>query len=937
MNPSFSTRSVKTIFFGILSGFLVLVSPFAFSQSRGTVIGTLLDSATSKPLSYATISVFRVADTTLVTYRLSDEKGTFTIGSLPLATPLRAVISFTGYGVVRKALTLPPESAVLHLGKILLTPSRVALSAILLTAEAPPVVVRKDTIEFNASSFKTLPDALVEDLLRKLPGVSVDRNGAIVVNGRSVNKIFVDGKNFFGGDIRIASRNLPANVIDKVQVANDKEALVRDPNMADADIPQVINLKLKAGVKKGAFGKVYAGAGATSKYEGGGIVNLFRDTTQISVIGYANNINRTGFSYNDVATLGGFNRSGVNDLGTNETGGFVLNGISFGGTEEGIYRSLGSGANFNTMFKNRTELNLQYFYGKMNGKLDMQTDTRQTFNDTLFTTLNTRRVADNRQSHNLGAKIAIPKLGRFSDVNFVPTLSLRNEDAEQNIKSLSFSETQPLVNKGDNDGHGSGRIRGVSSLFWWTLNFRKKGHNLNFYNTASYSANGYDQYNDAVSEFFAPASRAAIHQLRGTDSRNLQITTSLNYTDPITKKLSLIGEYTLENFHTRNDVSTFSYNPITGGYDSRESAFSDEWVRTGARNIMSTGLSYREKTWRLNASVKMTDIAIRNTFANASPLIQHYLYVAPYITGTYKKLSFTYNVTLRAPEASDLQSVANNTNPLYIQQGNPSLRPVVANTLRVSFRKFDTKKLTTYNISVTGTANGHAIIQQRSISSDGVQTAYPVNVRGVWTLGNNLSFQKDKKFSTNRQISLITSNYVTYTHSSVMLNATTSRYTNLAVRPGGEFRLNLNDRFEFNQLYTLNYQKNAYDDPSFHDLDVVYQDSRTELIVRAPLHLVWETTVDYRSLSNAGPTIQRNYYRWNAAVTLVFLDGRRGQLKLAVNDLLNQNTNNYSTARENYVQQRQVLQLKRYGLMTFTYNIRNFGAKVGGRNQLLRF
>lgn len=283
----------------------VLNTGVSFSQSRkGEVKGKLLDTTTKEALPYATIAVYTASDTAMVTFRMSDEKGSFRVAGLPLNQQLRVIATMMGFAVYRKEFTLTSAQSETDFGEISMEPSASLLSEVLITAEMPPVLVRNDTLEFNASSFKTLPTSLVEDLLKKLPGVSVNTAGDITVNGKPVNKILVDGKEFFGSDPKVASRNLPADVIEKVQVMNDPEALLRDPDMPEIDIPQVINLKFKKGIKKGMFGKLYAGAGTQDRYEGGGILNMFRDTTQVSILGYSNNLNRPGFGFEDISRIG---------------------------------------------------------------------------------------------------------------------------------------------------------------------------------------------------------------------------------------------------------------------------------------------------------------------------------------------------------------------------------------------------------------------------------------------------------------------------------------------------------------------------------------------------------------------------------------------------------------------------------------------------------
>ena len=236
-----------------MKGIFTLVIVFfcsihAFAQ--GSVRGKLTDTVSKSPLGLATITIFKASDTSLITYRLSNPEGEFKVPGLPLNLPLRAVISYSGYEAYRKEFTLTSDAQI-DFGTIIMSSSSRTLDEVLVIAERPPITVKKDTIEFNASSFKTLPTSLVEDLLKKLPGVQIDGEGNITANGRKVNRIMVDGKAFFGDDPKMATRNLPANVIDKVQVTEDKDEVNRNTTGDLTNVGQVINLTLKKGVKKG--------------------------------------------------------------------------------------------------------------------------------------------------------------------------------------------------------------------------------------------------------------------------------------------------------------------------------------------------------------------------------------------------------------------------------------------------------------------------------------------------------------------------------------------------------------------------------------------------------------------------------------------------------------------------------------------------------------
>lgn len=277
--------------------FLSFVSVFftSFLFGQGSVAGVLKDKDGSEFLGLATVTIYKAKDTSMITYRLTNDKGRFSINGLPLSIPLRLVATHAGYTTIRKEFVLSDTLQSVDFGILETTVLAKDMEEVIVVAERPPVLVRKDTVEFNASSFKTLPNAVVEDLLKKLPGVDVDKDGNIRVNGKQVKKILVDGKSFFGNDPKMATKNLQAESIEKVQVTDDLDELNANSDDNRNNVGKVINLTFKKGYKKGVFGKAYAGGGTDNRYEVGMIANLFKDTLQLSILGYGNNLNRPGF------------------------------------------------------------------------------------------------------------------------------------------------------------------------------------------------------------------------------------------------------------------------------------------------------------------------------------------------------------------------------------------------------------------------------------------------------------------------------------------------------------------------------------------------------------------------------------------------------------------------------------------------------------------
>ena len=534
---------------------LILIGNLLYAQ-KGTITGTLVDSTNHKTtLNYATISVFKGADTVLTTYKLSDDKGVFKIGNLELGAKYRLVINAWMYNILRKEITITAADPTLNLGNLALSEKRNNLNEVVIMSERPPVIVRKDTIEFNAESFKTLPSAVVEDLLKKLPGVAIDANGGIMVNGKSVSKILVDGKEFFGGDQQIATKNLPANIIDKVQLSDDPEAKRRDPDIVAGNVPQIINLKLKKAIKSGAFGKFYGGAGPKELYEAGGIMNFFRDTTQVSVLGYGNNANKPGFSISDVMRIGGFQRSGVNSTSINSDGAFSLNGISFGGSMNGgVQKSAGGGANFNTITKKGIKVNGKYFLGYSDNFTNQEIDVEQTLGTRrLF--INTNSLQNNRSySHNFGGRIEA-KLDSLTKLTIEPNISIGITNNNGTLKTTTFNNQLALESDGDNTSRDKGKSNDInlSTNLW--KDFKKVGRSLNVTLNVSRRKNLSDNYTINESNFYDPLRPSEfLDQLRDNNISNFNINLNANYSEPISKVLTLKLEMLLSRHWSKNSL-----------------------------------------------------------------------------------------------------------------------------------------------------------------------------------------------------------------------------------------------------------------------------------------------------------------------------------------------------------------------------------------------
>lgn len=916
----------------------LLFSFSAFAQKTGSVSGILLDSVTRKEaLAYATASVYRISDSSLLAYKLSDEKGTFRIQGLPLNTPLRLVINAFRYRVYRKEFLLTENSPATDMGNLLFPLKINELNEVSVISERPPIVVRKDTIEFNAESFKTLPTAVVEDLLKKLPGVSIASDGSIQVNGKAVSKILVDGKEFFGGDQQVATKNLPANIIDKVQVTDDREAKRRDPDLIAANTPQVINLKLKRAIKSGAFGKFYGGAGPKNYFETGGILNVFRDTSQVSVLAYGNNVNKPGFTIGDIQRIGGFARAGVNSWMTNSEGGFALDNISFGGgLGNGIQRTSGGGANFNTLTKNGIKINAKYFFGHSLNLNEQLTNEDQTLGTNRLVSAIAADQRNRSFTHTIGGKM-VWKIDSLTTLNFEPTIAvnlIRNRGLQNRS---SFNGDNERINSAQINSRQNGDNADYNLYADLFRDFKKAGRSFNTTFTMTKTNNVGENFNTSTSTFFLTPGTNAIDQLRENDIHNLRATVSANYSEPISKVLTFSATVNGTLLSNENALSTFYRGPSGTDYDIVVPTLTETVEQSGFKSAVRARIRWKAtKSLAIRPGITFNTINLKNRFTRNPGIDQDFTFLAPTMNIVFKDFSMDYSPTFNEPGLQYLQPVANNTDPLLIQNGNAALKPATTHNVSLNLYKVDVKLSLNYSIYLNGSNRNNAVVMSRIISASGVQSNTPVNADGVTQFYNGVNLNKDFK-KEKRQISVGLGYWTNFARNVVIVNTNQSYARNLAFSPRGSVRINLNDKLELNQLYSVSINNNTYDDPFFQDQQFITQTSESELILRLPKKFVWESTyrVQVNNQSIAG--YNNNIRLWNAGLTYLFLKNDRAQLKFMVNDILNANVRRYAYITENMIRNIQSNNLGRYSLLTLTYNIQNFGGKVGGKERFFGF
>jgi hypothetical protein len=887
---------------------------YCTQAQKGSIKGVLKDSATKESLNLASVTVFTAKDTSIITYRLSDPSGGFHVTGIPLHIVCRAVVTFQGYKVYRKEFELTKENQHLDLGAILLTNDTAMLEEVLVVAERPPVAMRNDTLEFNASAFKTLPGALLEDLLKKLPGVDVDLDGNITVKGKRVNRLLVDGKQFFGGDHNIATKNLPSNIVDKVQVTDDKEELENNPLLSKDEVGQVVNIKLKRAIKQGWFGKAYAGGGTDNRHEAGAIVNLFRDTTQISFLGHSNNVNKPGFSMSDLNQFGGFNRNGG---GTTTYGG------------PGITHSTGGGMNFNTLTSKKVKLNLQYFYGRTTSGYEQVSNNQQFLKDTILTTPSVNRSRSINKNHRVAGSIDWD-IDSVTRLNFRPNLSISNSLSDGYNNRSTTDNFKGLVNQNENNNEAIGS----SFNYYHSLGFNRASRkNQRRHFNANISLSIYDNNSNQLSEGLYSLYKSgirndsAINQLRDMASRSLRSRNNFSFTEPLSQKANLIVTHSSEYMEEKNLQDFYTLRSPSGEYSLYVEELSNGVERKGWQHSSAATVSLQLKNFRLSPGVNFLLLDRTNSFMRNPSVDQLYFYTYPSLEIGWKRFSLRYSVNVSEPPASNLQEVIDISNPLYKRYGNPNLKPSYSRTASLSFFTFSPKSGSSFNFNINGTFTDNTVLNETTLDNNRVSISRPLNADGTSNFYGSGGYNRQLKLHSNFRMSLAPHFNLGYNTNFVSINGNRSRaYTTYASMRFAVL-LNVKDIIELNQHYSANYNRSTYEDTkNYPKREIVTHTAGSDLALRWPRNVVWENQLDYTYNPQVSPGIRKSTVRWNAGLNYMFLKDNKGQIKLSVYDVLKQNVNIFRYISESSITDAQTATLQRYFMLSLIYNIRTFSS-----------
>ncbi|TDQ07518.1 outer membrane beta-barrel protein [Pedobacter metabolipauper] len=888
----------------------------SFAQNKATIKGILIDSASKAPVEYATVAVVNTKDTTLISYTLSDKKGAFTISGITTERPTRLIVSYVGYKIIRRNLDLT-KGETKDMGTLLFTSE--SLQEVVIQGARSPIVVKKDTIEFNTEAFKTRPNAVVEELLRKLPGVQVNTDGSILVNGKSISKLLIDGKQFFGNDPKVATRNLDADMIDKIQVYDDRE---NDPDhkLSETQVVKIINLKLKNKIKKSTMGKIFGGGGTRDRYEFGGIVSSFRDTLQVSLIGLGNNLNKTGFSSQELYSMGGFNRSG---------GSQIYDGTFGGRGWGGIEKVASGGVNINNDYGQKLKMNLTYFYTNTIRNNDGSAYGEQTLPETILYTTANYGSKNTENKHALSSSIEWrpDTLNRFK---YEPRLNLNGNKSDDRSYNLSSNTLNPILSESKGYSNSNSDNTDFSHNFSWYRRLKKKGsslninHNLSLNNSASNNFN----FNDLVSYTSQLKSETLDRYANGANGGD-NASLSIGYTYPIVKKLT--AELNASSGYSASSEGLFTYdkNVTTGLYDIFLNNQSNELDRTTWTHDLTPQLAYQiTEKYNLRLGVNAKWQNLNNKFGgNTGDVKKQYSNVFPIVRFDGPGFSINYAENIQQPGISQIQPIVREYSQLYKYTGNPDLEPTHQYEINGNVYKYNYKNQTNLNAYASVRFSDNEIIQRTNIEANGAHTSTYINRNGGIYGYVSASFGKQFKKSQDWQIGLNTNVNLNINKSAFFLNADEGLQYRYSASAGEGINFNYNELLSLSSNYNFSKSITNYKNVDFKSVNTYTHTLGADMSLRWPKRVIVEGNYNFNYNPQVSQGFQKSSNILNLAVSIQMLKKDRGNLKVSVYDILDENVSVYQYASNNSISMGQQDVLKRYFLVTYQYKFNIYKSK----------
>lgn len=908
-----------------------------YSQNTIALNGKIIDEKTSLPLESATIYLKNVNDAAVLDYTISDKNGNFVLKMKKSENPVVFIVSYIGYTDYSEQL--PDLKQDKNFKFVKLSENVSTLDEVVVKSEAPPIRIKKDTLEFNASSFKVRPDANVEALLKQLPGVEIDEDGKITVNGKTVNNILVNGKPFFGKDGKIATQNLPADIIDKVQVTDTKTKEEELSGQDASSNEKTINLTIQEDKNKGQFGKATAGYGTDERYEASLLFNNFKNTQKISLLGSSNNINSTGFSMDEIFDNMGGGRN--NSIWVSNNGSFGINGVQFGGNQ-GITKSNMIGLNYGDEWANK-KINPNGSYYFTNGET---TNANRTNRINLLPTGNTNTLANSdtksiSNGHNLAMEFEV-KLDSTATLYISPGF-VRNDIKNTNSGfNATFDETGTALNENTSNNNWSSEKNTFKNDMSFYKALKKKGRGINARLENENSKNTSDLYTKTATTFFQSGNLDdERNQFQVDGAREDRLMAKIGYSEPLRDSLVFNFETTYRFQKSRETRTTYDFDTAANNYTNYNDLLSNNIHSSSSSITPMVGISMRKSKIRgsISMGTEIINFDNQSTYLSTKTAVnKNYMY--PKVNGNInitlsksKSLYSFYSYSVNLPSAHQVLPFENLSNPLNTIIGNADLKPNENYSMYFNFNNYDYASRSGFYGYGGGDYNVNQIVSSTIYDTDFKATTTYQNVSEGYNYYVGFSLNKSAK-KEKRTFKYSLGMQVGYDYNQGLTNAALYESKALKITPRTNITWSIEDFVTINPSYRYTYITNDFSNYVIDNTKNFLHNAKLEITSYWPKKVVLGSDFGYNYNSNIADGFQKDFYLWNLSLGYNFYNDKL-LAKVKIYDVLNQNVSAVRTITPTAITDSENTVLQQYAMFSLTYKLDKFGGKNKNANSVI--
>ncbi|MDI1355538.1 MAG: TonB-dependent receptor [bacterium] len=903
----------------------LVLSGRCYSQVQ--VSGTLYDRE-KNPLPEGNVRLLSTSKV-FMSGTVTNQQGQFSV-SVPKDSSFILLFSYVGHLSVYESIRTFSTS--LQLGDIVMKEDPKYLKEVEVKVTQNRGAQKGDTTQFNADAFKTHPDATAEDLIKKMPGVTSDNSG-VKVNGEAVQKVLVDGKPFFGDDPNAALKNIPAEIIDKVEVFDKMSDQAQFTGFSDGDPTKTLNFVTKKGKNQGQFGKVYAGIGADEnsniRYQSGVTINSFKGKQRLSLLFLGNNINQQNFSASDIT--GALGSAGGGGGGRGGGSSPLMNP-----TQNGITTTQAVGLNYSDDWGKKINVSGSYFFNNSSTEnVSKITRTYFTENKLIYNQVNDAGMTNKNHRFNFRFDYTIDSANKLT---IVPSLSFQDNRSTSSLVGTNSVLDNILVSGTTTDSKVNTTGYDFSNSILYLHKFNKNGRTISL-NVTTQLSEKQNNGNYISKTIYSDSLASGLDQVYTTYGYTKKISPNLAYTEPLSKYAQLQISYNPSLTEGKSDKQTNDFNTVSSQYSDFNATLSNKYVNT--YETQKGGLSYRYQKDKMNfsmgADVQQANLNGEQTFPFAQTIHQPFQNILPNARFNYRfsktnNLRIFYRSSTNIPSMVQLQAVMDVSNPLQLKTGNAVLKQTFENNLFLRYGGFDPKTskntMFFFNVGLIDNYIGTAIyllkndtLIQGYQAKAGSQLTKPVNLNG---------YQSARAFFVyGFPVKALKSNLnvnggVGYIQAPSLINDVVNYSNSYAPNAGLFIGSNISQKLDFSLGYNANYTsvKNS----------VQKQSDNSYFTQSATLKVNWiflegiVINTDFSSTLYTGlsKSYNQQYYLWNASIGYKFLKNKALEAKVSVFDLLNQNRSISRTVTGSYTEDNQTTVLRRYFMFTLTYTLRNF-------------